>query len=772
MADQVIIEFVGDTKGLKPAQDEIQNLGKTEKELAASFKKANDDANKALQQRANATKQVAAEEKKLGDVVYKTAQGTALMADEFRELAQHILDGALEEAAIAVKEWADETGILEEKQKTLKQELKANTIELQNMAEAGMQNTAEYKALLKATGELKDTIGDVNAEIAQSGSDTRGLDKLLRISNSIASGFSLMQSAQALFGDESEDLQKTLLQVNSAMAGMNALQAIQDELTRKDSLALQGYNAVLKLSKGLQQEFAISAQASWAVITGGLTVAIAAMYGLYEAFKDVDKSAEEFEAKRAQEQADLNAKALAAREEYLRSLGDADKEFFDEQERERKQRLADGQADDDVQFDMLTKAIEKYQNKIKAYQTGYYDYLNLTADEEKERIKAFTDYINIAMIERNRILDNAEKERLQKLKEAADKEKKLLEQRKKDIADSLDLIALVNDMKTTAEEVDFVQILIDGAKAGATLDDQIAFLQAMGLNPEAMAEALRKAREGIDAAPTKVPELKAGGNDDNKDAMKSKFDEYLEMAQAFSNAYSQIIQAAFAYETMTLQNEKNKQLRLAGDNAAKREKIERDFAIKSYELAKKQAITNKALGIMDAIVATATAVSKALRDYGVPAGIPFMAIAGALGAVQIATIAATPLPAAPGFYKGTRKAPPGLKWVGEHGPELVNDGGGYAIMTNVDSMKLMQKYEIPALQSDSTSLTMPAIDDYVVQQYTQTNTAMDVDKLGKVIANEMKGASKLHLNIDKNGLAIYQQSSSGRVEYVNGYFRN
>jgi hypothetical protein len=43
----------------------------------------------------------------------------------------------------------------------------------------------------------------------------------------------------------------------------------------------------------------------------------------------------------------------------------------------------------------------------------------------------------------------------------------------------------------------------------------------------------------------------------------------------------------------------------------------------------------------------------------------------------------------PGFAGGTMKAPAGLKWVGERGPELLFDPGGYGIMSNSKSMAFM-----------------------------------------------------------------------------------
>lgn len=59
--------------------------------------------------------------------------------------------------------------------------------------------------------------------------------------------------------------------------------------------------------------------------------------------------------------------------------------------------------------------------------------------------------------------------------------------------------------------------------------------------------------------------------------------------------------------------------------------------------------------------------------------------------------------AAPGFAKGTKKAPPGLKWVGEEGPELINDKGGYQIFTNKESQKIMRGFNEKIPQYDFTS---------------------------------------------------------------------
>lgn len=49
------------------------------------------------------------------------------------------------------------------------------------------------------------------------------------------------------------------------------------------------------------------------------------------------------------------------------------------------------------------------------------------------------------------------------------------------------------------------------------------------------------------------------------------------------------------------------------------------------------------------------------------------------------------LPPLPGFAKGTNNAPPGMAWVGERGPELINFAGGEQVLTATASHNLMAR---------------------------------------------------------------------------------
>jgi len=121
------------------------------------------------------------------------------------------------------------------------------------------------------------------------------------------------------------------------------------------------------------------------------------------------------------------------------------------------------------------------------------------------------------------------------------------------------------------------------------------------------------------------------------------------------------------------------------------------FDQKSAELKRKQAQAAKDAATFNAILGTAQAVMQALGSTPPPASYGLAAAAAVMGGVQVALIQSEPLPA---FAKGTKDAPSGFKWVGEEGPELIYDGGGYPIITHKESMKILEKYNIETVDLD------------------------------------------------------------------------
>lgn len=116
--------------------------------------------------------------------------------------------------------------------KTLKAQLREMVLELQTL-EPGSKR---FNELTQAAGKLKDTIADTNAVInATAGAPIANLGKGLQNVASIGIGaFQGIMSAQALFGAQSEDLQKMLVKLQAAAglsAAINSLGDLGDQIT-------------------------------------------------------------------------------------------------------------------------------------------------------------------------------------------------------------------------------------------------------------------------------------------------------------------------------------------------------------------------------------------------------------------------------------------------------------------------------------------------------------------------------------------------------------
>jgi hypothetical protein len=116
---------------------------------------------------------------------------------------------------------------IQDNSKTLKQQYKEAVLEVQKLADAFGATSIEVQNASKRAAELKDQIEDVNDAIqAQKGEGAFiALGKSL---STVASGFSAVEGAMGLVGAESEDVQKAMLRVQSAMALAQGLEGLED----------------------------------------------------------------------------------------------------------------------------------------------------------------------------------------------------------------------------------------------------------------------------------------------------------------------------------------------------------------------------------------------------------------------------------------------------------------------------------------------------------------------------------------------------------------
>lgn len=110
---------------------------------------------------------------------------------------------------------------------------------------------------------------------------------------------------------------------------------------------------------------------------------------------------------------------------------------------------------------------------------------------------------------------------------------------------------------------------------------------------------------------------------------------------------------------------------------------------KKAALRTKQAKFEKATSIAEAAIQIAGGILQTIKQLGFPAAIPMIAALGAMGAIQLATIIATPIPK---YAKGTDSHKGGLAVVGDGGVSetIITDKGAYitpSVPTLVDIPK-------------------------------------------------------------------------------------
>lgn len=222
MAEQIVIEFIADTKGLEPAVDTLESLKQIDKSVADEFKKNN----AVIQERLKLLGEQKQSTEKLGTSVED-------LNTDLNELDQTMKKS---DAAGKMQKFAEETEKVTTKTRSLKAQLKDLRQELALMEQAGQRNTAAYRKMRAEAGLLEDQMGDTAAQIRVMASDTRRLDAALSLASGVAGGFAVAQAGAALFGEENEDLQKSMLKVQAALSAVNGLMAISQTL-QKDSAA-------------------------------------------------------------------------------------------------------------------------------------------------------------------------------------------------------------------------------------------------------------------------------------------------------------------------------------------------------------------------------------------------------------------------------------------------------------------------------------------------------------------------------------------------------
>jgi hypothetical protein len=300
--------------------------------------------------------------------------------------------------------------------------------------------TEEYINALKRLGAVKDDIGDLKDEInAFAGADKK-IAAVTNVMGGLASGFQAAQGAAALFGQDNEALNKTMVNLQATMAitqGVQGLAGMGDSLKAVGNL-LKSTTIGTKLATAAQWLWnnAIKANPIMAIITaiGALVTAIIiltrTMNDEDEAQKEVIKNREKElelmqEADKAmQKEADFRKNLAAAQGKSAQELAAINEELS-------KQRIK--QIDNEIQTarKLILERLARARNADEEERDNLYkansETLKLMKDLADERLSIQRNL----QIESTKLETDTNKAAADKAKERAENAKKVAEENAK-----------------------------------------------------------------------------------------------------------------------------------------------------------------------------------------------------------------------------------------------------------------------------------------------------------------------------------------------------
>lgn len=314
---------------------------------------------------------------------------------------------------------------------------------------------------------------------------------------------------------------------------------------------------------------------------------------------------------------------------------------------------------------------------------------------------------------------------------------------------------LVSDEEYEKKKADITErYSIDTAKAAVdSLEEQLSVENLSQEDREKLAEQLQKAKADLanaeaDAEIAAIKRVKDEEEDSYKKRMKNA-QKWMSVASEAIGTIGNLMSTLYERDIEKIEDEQDANEEAYNDEVERIESLADSGAIseeeaearkraaesetsrkneelekKKVQLQQKQAKWQKGVDIAQAGIATALAITRALPN------LVLAAIVGAMGAVQIATIAATPIPA---YKEGTKD--------GGHvgGLAIVGDGGKKEVI--VYSGKSWITPDVPTIVDLPRGAEVyPDVDDFV--ECVRMNPVYDFGKNNTVVVNDYSELSR------------------------------
>jgi len=187
---------------------------------------------------------------------------------------------------------------------------------------------------------------------------------------------------------------------------------------------------------------------------------------------------------------------------------------------------------------------------------------------------------------------------------------------------------------------------------------------------------------------------------------------------------------------------------------------EEEFNKKKAELEIKKAKQERTKALFEIAVNTATSIIKTLSQFGIPAALPFMAIAAALGGIQAGIVLKEPLPK---YWTGTKNAKE-VGIVGDRGRELATLTTGENVMFDKPTLYAGKKFKGMHVRTNAeTERIMSATEHtgFGAVSFSDSKLLEKLDSVERAIKNK-----KEWIVDDEYKVIGYQQSNQRNI-YLN-----
>ena len=536
---------------------------------------------------------------------------------------------AKEEIAFTV---SVDTGATLKDVKDLKQQFAEAEDAVFKLAGAGKQNTEEFRKAAKEAAKLKQGVDNINQSLDDLKPEAT-LGAFSRVGAGAASGFAAAQGAAALLGDESEDLQKTLVKVQSAMALSEGLKGINDL-----GKGFKVLGAIIKTNPiMLLATILISLGAAAFALKDKIKVIGVVFDAIGDAIGFVIDKIKEFT-----DWIGISSFAMdeAAKKELdnITKIGNALQSKYD---REITLAAAAGKNTAELEKKKQRAIIETAVLEARLMEAAFKRNGELNEEETKrldELLKIVSDAsLALEVIEVKKITEQEKKQK--------ESTKRIKEEHDKRLADeiefqrkSLEAFIKAANFKKALREKEAAEIAAEIAKNDQADTDRIARNMAK-MEADSLAQAELKLLKNQNDLQSQIDFLNVQrdtelahfeGTESERALIVERYDKQIKDAKEASinaeiDAYQQLGDATMNIANLVFAH----QMKQAEGNA-----------IKQRQIAQRQFKVNKALGIVNATIDGIQGVQKALA-LGPPIGYVLAAVSAVAAAANIAKIAST-----------------------------------------------------------------------------------------------------------------------------------